>query len=125
MNIPVGYATVTPYICVNGALKFIEFAKNVFGAEEIFKELNNDRTVKHAEIKIGGSVIMLAEETLKWPAKSGDFFIYVEDADKTYEKALEEGAASVMPPTDQSYGRSGGVTDPFGNTWWITTPPEE
>lgn len=125
MNIPVGYATITPFINVKGALRFIEFVKRVFGAAELFIDMYDEITVKHAEIKIGDSIIMISDETPDWRAKTGDFFIYVENADMTYEKALAEGASSIMPPSDQSYGRSGGVIDPFGNTWWITTPPEQ
>ena len=111
-----------PYLIVDGAEKFIDFTKSVFNAEEIFKRMREDgRTVMHAEIQIGGSTIMFADTTEQYKSRPAGFFVYVEDADATYETAIARGATIVTELSDQDYGRTGGVADPFGNTWWITS----
>ena len=87
--------------------------------------------IMHAELAIGDSVIMLGEAMPQWPAKSNSLYVYVEDVDTTYQRAIQAGATSVREPSNQFYGdRSGTVTDPFGNTWGIAThvedvPPDE
>ncbi len=124
MEAPVGYATITPYLIVKGGLGFIDFMQKVFGAHEKMKMMRDENTVMHAELEIGGSIIMLADATDKFPAMPAGLFIYVENADEAYDKAMANGASSVMEVSDQEYGRSGGVLDPYGNTWWITTPPQ-
>jgi PhnB protein len=121
VKIPEGYQQVMPYLIVNNAAGFLAFAKNVFDATEKYKEMRDENTIRHAEVKIGESVIMFADSTDQYPPQTAAMFIYVDNADEVYKKALEEGAASIMEPADQSYGRSGGVTDPYGNTWWITS----
>jgi PhnB protein len=122
MKVPEGYQQVMPYLIVRNAAKFIDFARKVFGAEEKLKIMRDEKLIKHAEIKIGESVIMFADATDQFKPRPAALFVYVEDADLTYSKALAEGATSVMPMSDQEYGRSGGVADPFGNLWWPTTP---
>lgn len=122
MNLPAGYQTVMPYLILNGALKFIDFTKNVFNAEELNSQsLREDGTVMHAEIIIDGSTIMVTDETKDWKQQTANLFIYVPNADETYKKALEQGAITLMGLSDQAYGRTCGVTDPFGNVWWITS----
>jgi uncharacterized glyoxalase superfamily protein PhnB len=123
MEVPVGYATVTPYLIVHGGLGFINFMENVFGAKTKEKIMQDEHTVMHAELEVGDSIIMLADSTEKFAPMPAGLFIYVEDADASYAKAIKSGAKSVMEVADQEYGRSGGVLDPYGNTWWITTPP--
>jgi len=120
-KVPEGYQTVMPYLILDGATEFIEFAQKVFGAEEKMKVMRDENTVMHSEINIGGSVIMFADSTDEYPEQPGVFFIYVDDADETYKSALNEGATVVTELTNQDYGRSGGVMDSFGNTWYITT----
>jgi len=120
-KVPEGYQTVMPYLILDGATEFIEFAQKVFGAEEKMKVMRDEITVMHSEINIGGSVIMFADSTDEYPEQLGVFFIYVDDADETYKSALNEGATVVTELTNQDYGRSGGVMDSFGNTWYITT----
>ena len=131
--IPEGYHTVTPYLVVDGADKLIDFLKQAFGAEERFRMAGDGDRVGHAEVAIGDSVIMMGDAAT---APSGRSFpamihLYVENADEMYRKALEAGATSLREPADQFYGdRTGGVTDPFGNQWWIAThvedvPPDE
>jgi PhnB protein len=119
--VPEEYQQVMPYLIVPDAAGFLSFTQKVFGAEEKYKEMRDENTIKHAEIKIGDSVIMFAQSTKEYPPQNAGLFIYVENADAVYQKALDEGAGEIMKPADQPYGRSGGVNDPFGNTWWITS----
>jgi len=121
VTIPQGYQQVMPYLILRNAAGFISFMQEVFGAEEKMKHMRAEDVIMHAELAIGSCVIMLADSTEAIEPRAGGFFIYVADADATYEKALQAGATSVMPPADMPYGRSGGVIDPFGNTWWVTT----
>jgi PhnB protein len=121
LNVPAGYQAVMPYLIVENATGFSRFLTTVFNAVEKEKHMRDEKTIMHAETQIGGSVIMFADSTETWKPMSASMFVYVEDADETYKIALAEGSTSVMEPADQPYGRSCGVTDPFGNTWWITS----
>ena len=121
LNIPDGYQRIMPYLIVNNAAGFFQFTKNVFSAEERYKAMRDEHLIMHAEISIGGSVIMFADATELYKERTSGMFMYVADCDAVYKKALENGATSVMEPADQSYGRSAGITDPFGNSWWITS----
>jgi PhnB protein len=120
MNIPQQYLPVMPYIIMDDAVAFLEFTKKVFGAtEQLIVPGEGERAIMHGEIRIGGAVVMFAGGSGQWPQKTSGMFIYIEDADKVYAAALENGATSLMPPTQQDYGYSGGFEDPFGNQWWI------
>ncbi len=119
-NIPEGYQRVMPYLIVENAAAFMEFTQKVFGAEEKFKAMRDEKLIMHAEILIGGSVIMIADATELYKPQPAGLFVYVDDCDTTYNNALANGATSVSEPADQSYGRSAGVKDAFGNAWWIT-----
>ena len=121
VKIPANYQTVMPYLILQGAGQFLEFLKNVFDAVETHKVMRDEHTIMHAEVMIGECSIMFAESTAQFGSSPAGLFVYVDDADRTYIKALEAGATSVTPVADQPYGRSGGVRDPFGNTWWITS----
>lgn len=122
MQIPEGYQAVMPYLILKNAAGFIDFTQKVFDAEQKYKELREDgHTIRHAEIAISGSVIMCAESTEEYPVQTANLFVYVENADDTYAKALQNGATSINEPADQSYGRTCGVSDPNGNVWWITS----
>jgi PhnB protein len=124
--IPEGYQSVTPYLIVEGAEKLLDFVNQAFGAEERFRMDGPDGSVAHAEVRIGDSVVMLADASEQWPATPGNIHLYVEDCDETYRRALEAGATSVQELADQFYGdRSGGVRDPVGNLWWIVTHVED
>jgi uncharacterized glyoxalase superfamily protein PhnB len=131
--IPDGYHTVTPYLTVDGAAKLLEFVKRAFGAEEVFRMDTPDGKVGHAEVRIGDSMVMLADATTSDQGKPMPAMIhlYVEDVDKVYRQAIEAGATSQREPTDMFYGdRTAGVSDEVGNSWWIAThvediPPEE
>lgn len=122
MNIPEGYQTVMPYLIIKDAAKFILFTQNVFGATEKIRHMRDENIIMHAEVMIGGSTIMFADATQQFEERTTGLFVYVQDADETYKKALDGGATSIMAPADQPYGRSSGILDPFGNTWWITNP---
>ena len=131
--IPEGYHSVTPYLVIDGAADAIDFYKQAFGAEEKFRMPMGDR-IGHAELKIGDSVIMLADE---WPdmghlgprARGGttvSLMVYVPDVDSAFRKAIDAGATEKQPVKDQFYGdRSGTLEDPFGHMWTIGTHVED
>ena len=121
LKIPEGYQRVMPYLIIKDAAGFMKFMHNVFGAEEKMKHMRDEHIIMHAEITIGECVIMFADATGDYEPRTGGFFIYVSDADAVYNDAIAKGATAGSPMSDQPYGRSGGVIDPFGNTWWITT----
>ncbi len=121
LKIPEGYQTVMPYLIVKGAADFLKFTQHVFGATEKLKKMRDENLIMHAEIMIGTSTIMFADSTEQFRPRPAGMFIYVDDADETYKKALSEGATNIMEPADQSYGRSCGIRDAFGNEWWITS----
>jgi PhnB protein len=121
-----GYHTLTPYLHVFGAASLIEFIKNAFGAEETDRMSLQDGVVMHAELKIGDSMIMLSEATGKSKPMPAMIYIYVNDVDTTFKRAIELGAVSVKEPRNEFYGdRTGGVKDPTGNQWWIATHIED
>ena len=123
MKIPENYQTVMPYLILKQAGKFIDFTQKVFQAveNEKMKSMRDENIIMHSEIMIGSSTIMFADSTEKFEPCTAGLFVYVENADETYKKAIDEGATTVMELSDQDYGRTCGVTDPFGNTWWITS----
>jgi PhnB protein len=125
--IPDNYQVVTPYLVVQGAEKLINFLKQAFGAKETERISMPDGSIGHAEVRIGDSVIMMsdAREDM-WKAMPSSIYLYVEDCDTIYKRALDVGATSLMEPKDQFYGdRSGGVKDPIGNHWFIATHKED
>jgi PhnB protein len=121
LNIPEGYQTVMPYLILRDANGFLDFTKKVFNATEKMKHISDEQLIMHAEIQIDGSTIMFAESTEDYPPQTAGLFVYVKNADETYQTALNNGATSILAPRDQDYGRSAGIKDPCGNTWWITT----
>jgi uncharacterized glyoxalase superfamily protein PhnB len=124
--IPDGYHTVTPYLIVEGAQKLIDFLKQGFGAKVTFSMPGPDGKIGHAEVKIGNSMIMLADANPRWKATKTMLYPYVEDVDAVYKQAVAAGGKSVMEPTNQFYGdRSAGVEDAFGNHWGIGTHVED
>lgn len=121
LEIPENYQAVMPYLILRDAASFIAFAIEVLDAEVSMKELREDGSILHAEIKIGESTVMIAEATEEYSPQNAGLFVYVQDADSAYSKALEIGAKGILEVSDKPYGRSGGIQDPFGNTWWITS----
>jgi PhnB protein len=131
--IPKGYHSVTPYLIVKDAARAIDFYKKAFGATELMRFPGPNGTIAHAEIKIGDSPIMLADEgqgNYRSPDAYGgspiSLMVYVDNVDKTFEQAVANGAKSSRTVADQFYGdRSGTLTDPFGHTWTIGTHVED
>ncbi len=121
MNIPENHQTIMPYLVLRDVRGFLKFAQNVFDAEILTEHLDDDNRVMHAEIKIGNSTIMMGEANEIWSVNNAGMFIYVENVDSTLQLAINQGAETILEITDKDYGRSGGIKDPFGNIWWITT----
>jgi uncharacterized glyoxalase superfamily protein PhnB len=125
-HIPEGYHTVTPYLVVKNARGLIEFVKQTFGAEERELLTKPDGGVMHAEVLIGNSVVMMGEPSDDSEVFPALLYLYVDDCDAVYKKALEAGATSLREPEDQFYGdRSAAVDDAFGNHWWLATHVED
>ncbi|MBI3935122.1 MAG: VOC family protein [Acidobacteria bacterium] len=130
--IPEGYNSVTPYLIVQDAGKLIDFLKQSFGAQEKMPPMKGPNgNIIHAELRIGDSVVMLAEPMGEFKPLTSMFYLYVNDVDAVYKQTLQAGASVVREPADQFYGdRSATVRDPWGNIWGIAThtedvPPQE
>lgn len=132
--IPQGYHSVTPYLFIKGAANAIDYYKKVFGATERMRMPGANGKVMHAELQIGDSIIMLADEHPEMGARSpqsiggasSSLHLYVQDVDSIAQKAVEAGGQLVRPVKDQFYGdRSGTVVDPFGHIWSIATHIED
>jgi PhnB protein len=123
--IPPGLHTITPYFQVSDARKLIDFVTRAFGAEEMFRVPMPDGSIIHAEVRIGDSMIEVADAGEQYKAMPGAIHYYVEDTDAVYRRAIDAGGISLAEPVDQAYGeRSAGVRDPVGNNWYIATPLE-
>lgn len=132
--IPEGYHAVTPYLILKEAAKALEFYKRAFGATELARLADPSGKIMHAEVKIGDSPIMLADEFpdmgIVGPQSLGGtsvmLHLYVDDVDKTFQTAIDAGATVKRPIEDQFYGdRSGQIVDPFGHAWNIATHVED
>ena len=133
-SIPDGYHSVTPYLIVRGGVRALDYYKEAFGAEERFRMDGPGGTIGHAEIQIGNSIIMLADENPAWNAKAPtvgtlppvQLMVYVDDVDATFKRALAAGGMETQPIKNQFYGdRSGSLTDPFGHSWTVATHIED
>lgn len=122
--VPAQYNRVMPYLIVPRAYEFITFMKIVFDAEEQVMVPREEGIVMHAELRIGESVIMIADCTEQYAPRPAGMFIYVKSVEDTYKKALDAGAESTMVPTQQTYGYTCGFRDQFGNDWWPCEAPE-
>ncbi len=124
--IPDGFRTVTPYLVVQEAATLIEFLKQAFEAIEIRRTLHPEGRIMNAEVKIGDSVVMVGEASNEFKPMPSSIYLYVENTDATYQRALQAGGTSIMEPEDEFYGdRNAGVKDPAGNHWWIATHQED
>ncbi len=132
--VPEGYHTATPYLIIRGAASAIEFYKKAFGATELFRMAQPDGRIGHAEIKIGDSPIMLADEFPEMGYRSPQslggspvsILLYVDNVDALFSQAVAAGSSVTRPVKDQFYGdRSGTVADPFGHVWTIATHKED
>jgi PhnB protein len=129
--VPEGYHTLTPYLIVHDAKAAIDYYRRAFGATETSRHEDEAGAIRHAEVRIGDSPVMLSEESPDWPdwqsarTRGGTpvhIYVYVEDADAMFEQALAAGGKELLPMKDQDYGdRSGGLTDPFGHIWYISS----
>ncbi len=130
-RVPKGFHTITPYLIFKDAAVAIEFYSRAFGATEIFRKSDDDGRIRHAEMRIGDSPIMMAGEFREFPdwqsaeSRGGSpvhLYLYVEDCDALFARALAAGATQLLPMQDQEYGdRQGGLTDPFGHVWYIAS----
>jgi PhnB protein len=134
--IPEGYNSITPYLIIKGAAQAIEYYKKVFGATEVIRMDQPDGKVGHAELKIGDSRIMLADENpslgqghasaTSIGASPVSLYLYIPDVDRVVERAAAAGAKILKPVQDQFYGdRSGFIQDPFGHLWGVATHVED
>ena len=132
--IPEGYHSVTPYLVMKGAGRALDFYKSALGAQELFRMEGPNGTIGHAEMKVGDSIIMLADESPEMGFFGPDMekgtpsglMVYVEDCDAVFNRAVSAGAKELHPLQDKFYGdRSGTVKDPFGHVWMISTHKED
>ncbi|MGH9862885.1 MAG: VOC family protein [Candidatus Acidiferrales bacterium] len=132
---PKGYRSITPYLIIQGAGRAIEYYKKVFNAKEVLRMASPDgQKVMHAELKIGNSMVMLADEAPEMGARSPQaiggtpvhLLLYVRNVDRVFKRAVKAGAKAVEEPNDKFYGdRSGRITDPFGHEWSLSTHKED
>ncbi|MGH9714901.1 MAG: VOC family protein [Candidatus Acidiferrales bacterium] len=114
--------TITPYLHPHGASDMVQFLKNALGAVEMMRENSADGTVQHAKIKIGDSILEMSEAHGEYQPMPSMFYLYVNDVDACYARALKAGGKSIEALADQSYGdRRAGIADPFGNHWYMAT----
>jgi PhnB protein len=121
MYMPPGFATVTLYLLVESADRFVSFLVAGLGGREMLRTLRPDGKIANAQIAIGTSTLMVSEATPRYPAMPASYYLYVEDAHSAMQTALNAGATLEMAVQDMTYGdRQGGVRDPAGNIWWIS-----
>lgn len=124
--IPDGFHTVTPYLMPEDADGLIRFLQEAFEATLLGRHDAPDGRMMHASLQIGDSRVMMGQATGQWPAMPAMLHLYVEDVDAIFRRAIEAGGRAIREPEDQFYGdRSGGLVDPTGNQWWITTHIED
>ncbi|HEX2832304.1 MAG TPA: VOC family protein [Thermoanaerobaculia bacterium] len=124
--VPDGYRTVTPYLTVSDLRATLDFVEKAFQARVTELHSGPDGKPRHAEVEIGDSKVMMGQANEKWGVRNGSLYLYLEDTDGTYARALAAGAKSIMEPADQFYGdRSAGVEDADGNQWWLATHVED
>ncbi|WP_022977913.1 VOC family protein [Nevskia ramosa] len=121
MYIPPGFNTVTPYFFVQNAETFISFLINGLGGAETCRTMRPDGLVANVQVMLGTSTVMVSEASKGYPAMSGAYYLYVENADASMARAIEQGAVLEMAVQNMPYGdRQGGVRDAHGNIWWIS-----
>ncbi len=119
---PEGYTSVAPYLIVDGAVRTINFLVRVFDATELRRYPTPDGRIMHAEVRVGDTVVMVADGNAGWPPIGAHVYVYVPDVDAAYQRALQAGAVPVQAPVKKDDpDRRGGVKDAGGTTWWIAT----
>lgn len=123
---PEGYSTVSPYLVVPNAQCLIEFLREAFDAKVLRRFDRPDGSIMHVELRMNDTIVMIADATKTWTETVTQLHLYVQDAESTYQRALQAGGLSVLKPTrkEGDPDRRGGVKDPAGNTWWIATQEE-
>lgn len=117
-----GYHSVNPFVFIDGAEDLIAFLGATFGEIETERLARSDGGIGHAEVRIGDSVVMVSDSTESIPARPCAHYVFVDNVDAVYKRAVAAGASSLREPADQFYGnREAGVVDPWGNLWWIAT----
>jgi PhnB protein len=120
--VPDGFHTVTPYLIVPGAAPLIDFLQQAFGAEQRIRAMRESGLISHACVRIGDSMVEMAEACEQWKAMPATLHVYVRDVDEVYRRAVKAGAEPLYEPQDMDYGdREAGLTDPSGNQWYIAT----
>ena len=126
------YPTVMPYMSIRNAAGAMDFYTKAFGATEIMRNSDDAGKLRHGELRLGDSVLMLHDESPNYPemktvqAYGGspvNLFLYLDDVDAVYNQAVAAGAKALGPLQEQPYGRTAGVVDPFGLTWWLCSKP--
>ena len=129
-----GFPTASPYLIFRDVAAALAFYAKALGATEVGRHTDAEGRIFHAEFRIGDSTFMVSGENPKYPfirsvQTIGDspvqFFLYVDNVDERFQRALDAGATTVMPVAEQVYGRSGGFKDPFGLVWWLSTHKEQ
>ena len=124
--VPEGFHTVTPYLTVDDPDDLINFLQQAFDAKPKEAMRDADGKIRHAEVLLGDSILMMGKARDEWHPRPGNFYVYVPDCDAVYKKALTAGGKSIQEPKDQFYGdRQGAVRDTQGNDWWIATHVED
>jgi uncharacterized glyoxalase superfamily protein PhnB len=124
--IPEGFHTVTPYLAAQGAAALIDFLLAAFDAREVQREALPDGRIINAQIQVGDSMVLVADAPPERKPAPATFYMYLEDVDAAYEKAVRAGGISIEAPADQFYGdRTAAVTDPAGNHWYMATHVED
>ena len=119
---PEGYNSVSPYLIVDGAEELIDFLVSVFDAEELRRFPDESGRIRHAEVRLDDTVVMVADSVEGWPPATAQIHVYVPDVDETYRRALAAGATSVQEPVQKDdEDKRGGVAGPGEVTWWIAT----
>jgi len=119
---PTGYTSASPYLITENADEVVEFLEDVFAASVLRRFARPDGSIMHAEVRIDDTVVMLGQAGEAWPAVPSHVHVYVPEVDAVYQAALDRGGESVQAPTrGDDPDRRGGVRDPGGNTWWIST----
>ncbi|HSB88012.1 MAG TPA: VOC family protein [Ilumatobacteraceae bacterium] len=124
--LPFGYHSVNPYIVVDDADAFITFLVETFDGREQGREVSSAGVIEHADVIIGDSLVMISEASERYPARPCVHFVYVDDVDRVFARAVSHGASALRAPEDQPWGdRVGGIVDSFRNRWWIATHMRE
>ncbi len=120
MHIPPGFGTVAPYIFADNAEQLVSFLIQGLGGVETCRTMRDD-TIANCQVAIGTTTLMVSEASKRFPSSRASFYLYVENADESMQRALDAGASLVMDVSDMPYDdRQGGVADPLGNLWWIS-----